>query len=502
MKYIFNSDKPFQTPDPLGNNLFFLLGLCLLVLPIWVVSYPPMVDIPQHMAQINTLKHFWSGDEYFRRIYQLNWFTPYLVGYLSIYLLSLFLPLLISLKLLLSLSLIGLALVVRRLFQVVEIDPSVVWLTFPAAIGYSFYFGFLNFFVTTPIAIYFIICGIEFEKFPTFRKTLALVLLSMLLFFCHVLALAYSLLILGAVVLVKNHRNIRLLFLKLLPLTFSMLLGTVWLLITHHGESQASNSVIVYDITFRRVLVLLQTISGSDLPAPMWIISAVVLLYPPLSGARLTRKTWRWVPLAVSLVVFSIIPMNVFGTGFVYPRFGQFVGIFWLLIWDYKSVSSKYLRWVVFICIIGWFGFNTTRFWLFEQENDDFKTVLSHMEPNKRTLSLMADNRTPYFNFPMYLHYGAWYQAENRGIVDFSFSMFFPLMLRYKKDSAPKIYPGFEWNPIFFDWKQDNGSNYYYFLVRAPVNIGRQVFKGYMHKVRLKANIGNWWLYENAGNIQ
>ena len=73
-------------------------------------------------------------------------------------------------------------------------------------------------------------------------------------------------------------------------------------------------------------------------------------------------------------------------------------------------------------------------------------------------------------------------------------------MLRYKKDAIPKIYDGFEWNPLYFDWRRDNGANYYYFLVRAPLSIDRQVFKGYLPKVRLKANIGNWWLYEHAGN--
>lgn len=504
MKSISSSNKPSQTLDPLGNKLFFVLGLCLLVLPIWVVSYPPMVDIPQHMAQINSLQHYWSGDEYFKSIYELNWFTPYLAGYLSVYLLSQFLPLLISLKLVLSLALIGMPVAVRRLLQVAEVDPSVVWLSFPATIGFSFYFGFLNFVVATPLAIYFIICGIEFEKHPTVKKTFGLVLLSVLLFFCHVLALGFSLLILGGVFLAKNYRNIRLFFLKLLPFTFSILLAIVWLALSYRGELQSSNSSIIFDITFRRVLVLLQAISGSEVPVPMWIVCAVVLLYPQLSGAKLTRKPWRWVPFALALIMFSAFPLFMFGTGYVYPRFGQFAAIFWLLLWDYKPVPSRYLRWMVFLCMIGWFGFNTTRFRLFEQENDDFKTVLSLMEPNKRVLSLMVDNRSPYFGspFPMYLHHGAWYQAENRGIVDFSFAMFFQLMLRYKKEAIPQIYDGFEWNPILFNWKRDNGSNYYYFLVRAPVNIDRQVFKGYLPQVRLKTHSGNWWLYENAGNTR
>lgn len=501
MKNFLNLENPSLTLDPLENKLFFSFALFLLVLPIWVVSYPPMVDIPQHMAQINSLKFFWGGDEYFQSIFEVNWFTPYLVGYLSVYLLSQFFPLLISLKLVLSLSLIGLPISLRRLFQVAEVDPAVVWLTFPATVGFSFYFGFLNFLVATPVAIFFLVIGIEFEKDPTRKKAVGLMLLSVLLFFCHLLALGFCLSILGLIYLAKNYKNLRLFFVKLIPLAPPIPLTILWLFLTHGRESQTSG-VIIFDISVNRVLVLLKALSGSDMLALMLIISALILLYPPLSGAKLSRKPWRWVPLAVSLLIFFAFPRYIFGTGSTYPRFGPFVGIFWLLIWDYKPLPPKYLRWLVFICILALFCFTTTRFRLWEQENNDFKTVLQLMEPNKKVLSLMVDHRSKYFGYPLYLHYGAWYQAENRGIVDFSFAMFFPEMLRYKKSAIPKIPFDFEWQPTIFNWQRHGGSNYYYFLVRAPVNIGKPIFKNHLHNVRLKANIGNWWLYENTGGMQ
>ncbi|HNE26244.1 MAG TPA: hypothetical protein PLH12_03795, partial [Pseudomonadales bacterium] len=67
---------------------FFLLCCLGCAMPVLVAAYPPMVDLPQHAAQITALREFLSGNPLFVNLFNVSFFNPYWAAYIPIFFLS------------------------------------------------------------------------------------------------------------------------------------------------------------------------------------------------------------------------------------------------------------------------------------------------------------------------------------------------------------------------------------------------------------------------------
>src|SRR5262245_53269830 len=76
----------------LSNPRLFWVVLVLSVVPLWFSPYLPAVDLSQHASHVAALKEILAGNETFTRLFELHWFTPYLIAYLLLYVLSFVLP--------------------------------------------------------------------------------------------------------------------------------------------------------------------------------------------------------------------------------------------------------------------------------------------------------------------------------------------------------------------------------------------------------------------------
>src|SRR5690606_41704732 len=56
--------------------------------PVLASTYPPMVDMPQHAAQIESVRGYLQGRWAFAELFELKLCTPYWLGYGVAYLLS------------------------------------------------------------------------------------------------------------------------------------------------------------------------------------------------------------------------------------------------------------------------------------------------------------------------------------------------------------------------------------------------------------------------------
>jgi hypothetical protein len=81
-------------------------------------------------------------------------------------------------------------------------------------------------------------------------------------------------------------------------------------------------------------------------------------------------------------------------------------------------------------------------------------------------------------------------------MVDVSFAAISHQLIRYRPDAMPPARSGFEFEPGTFDW-QIHGR-YDYFLVRAALDLGPQLFGKATAPVVLRAHNGAWWLYERV----
>jgi hypothetical protein len=122
-----------------NNNRLFVSTVLLSIAPFWFGQNLPMIDMPQHAAQIAALREIWAGNETFTQLFHVNWFTPYLLGYLLLYVDSLVMPVAVVTQLVVSLSLIAVPLLTGMLLRTASADERWKWLAIPCAFSFAFY---------------------------------------------------------------------------------------------------------------------------------------------------------------------------------------------------------------------------------------------------------------------------------------------------------------------------------------------------------------------------
>jgi hypothetical protein len=93
--------------------LLSLAGLAL----IWHTPFLPLLDLPQHLAQITLLSDLWLGQSPFAHDIWINWTTPYLLFYLPTTVLALLLGPVLATQVFLSLAYLGFLWAGARLLQ-------------------------------------------------------------------------------------------------------------------------------------------------------------------------------------------------------------------------------------------------------------------------------------------------------------------------------------------------------------------------------------------------
>jgi len=182
--------------------------------------------------------------------------------------------------------------------------------------------------------------------------------------------------------------------------------------------------------------------------------------------------------MAISgFATFMLFPTFGMGTAFLYDRFGLFLPILWFVLWEKTPYDSPRFQWLGMFAVFIWAGVNMLRFSAFNLETNGFEKLMAEMEPGKRALSLIATHGSSQFTAPVFLHFPSWYQAVNRGIVDFNFGMSHVTIVRYKPEKRPAFADTLAWNPGNFEWLKNRGDNYDYFIVRARPAANRHAMR-------------------------
>lgn len=483
----------------LENRLLFAVALTLSVVPLWIPQFLPLVDVPQHAAQVASLHELWSSNALFTDVLMVNWFTPYIGGYLVAYAVSLIFPVVTSIKIVVSAAAIGLPIVTGLLLREVGADERLKWLAIPGSYSFALYWGFLVYLVAVPMALLLIWLTVRFEKKPTLVRSLGIAGFSVLLFYFHVIALGFGALISLTYILAKNLRAPFRLVRCSLPYTAPLPLIALWLARTLETEPSVEGSPIIFAPLSSRLVTLFAQISGFDGVAfgvGLVVVAAFVLL-PVVFRYRLSSRPERWLLLLVGLIVYLSFPYYMQSTAYLYQRLGVFLIPLWLMAWDPPQRRSVWLAPVAMAVVGLWLTVNTNRFVAFAAESRSFDSVLERAEPGHRMAGMLDCNASRSFGYPVYLHFHAWYQATAGGIADNSFAMTFPSLVRYRDLNAPRVGDELAWRPGEFQWERDGGPSYDYFIVCAGADVSAALFKDHLASVQLVAHERQWWLYRN-----
>ena len=478
--------------------MLFGLALVVAVVPLWIPEFPPLVDIPQHAAQVSTLRELLSGSLFHARELEINWFTPYLGGYLLLYLANIILPIVPATKLVLSLAIMALPMVSGLILRTMGGDERLKWLAIPGGYGFAVYWGFFVYLVAVPIALFLVCLTVAYERNPTLKRSLGIAVFCVALFFCHVIALGFGALISLAYLLAKNFRDPLRLIRCALPYTAPLPLIVIWMKGIMSTEASVRQAPFVWGTLHEKLVVLFTQFSGLDgktFGLSLALVGLIGLL-PILAGYRISARPERWLPMLVGSLVYLAFPSYVQNTAFLFHRLAVFLVPLWLIMWDPpQRVRPAFLLAVPAVLMI-WFSVNLNRFVSFSKESASFATVMHRAEPGKRMAGLMVCNSSSSFVNPVYLHFAAWYQAQSGGISDISFAITHPSLIRYRDMQAPRIGEYIAWRPLDFSWDRDGGPSYDYFLVCAQGDATSVIFKQHVNSVRLVARDHSWWLYQ------
>jgi hypothetical protein len=501
-----------------GRDLLIVVAAALLAtIPVWIPTFPPMTDLPQHAAQVALLREMLQPGFPYAASFHINWFTPYLFGYLLVYSLVPLVGMVTACKIVISIALAAVPIATAVVMTETGSDRRWALLAIPAMYAFPYHWGFLNFLVAAPLGLLFVSLALRQARQPTVAGAIALGVTINLLFFCHAMICLFFGGVAGCILLL-NSRTPWMAIRQLLPLASVIPIMIGW------GTRTLANPLAqrptMWDLNwfttdepyyFRnaswahagwgwgRTAGLLPRLLGT-LPGVLpTLVGLALFLLPFAAGARLSRRLTVWVPFLLCLATLLFVPGVLFGTDYTFQRFTVFALPLFLLTLEQPS-GHVWPRWTWPACallVAGWIGVVSLHAVQYEREAAGFEEILARMEPGQRAISFAYERDSDSAIAPSFLHYPSWYAALKQGVVDPSFAGTHVQVVLYRPEAQPmaRLW-GFEWAPGMFDWDLFGGSQYRYFVARAPRDMGLRMFRNATCPIRLVHHVNHWWLYE------
>jgi hypothetical protein len=477
--------------------LLFVFGVALYTLLV-KQTYLPMIDIPQHAAQISMWKHFDAGTLVDSDKFELNWFTPYLGGYCMARFFAMFFSVSMAIRLTVLLSIL---LPLAAMYYGLRERQFVRWGVFlfiPFLFGWNFYWGFLNFLFAVGPCLFciFVTCS-KIDRSPD-RVHFYLGAFSLILFFFHALLSLFYLGITGVYLLLKTA-DLRKCIPSLISVVPYFLLVVAWRRSIDARAPELTDEV-AWRLGFERILELPTTMLSANYygstAALFVLLTSIILIVLGMVFFKTSKK--RLSILLVVMLIYLTIPQFLFGTYHLYQRFSFLLIPFSLFVFtgvrDGRMAFARLFQIVSIIvpCVFLFFLHGTFR--SFDQENKSFSQVLGQMESDKTVLSLMGDSTSVSVGGNPLLHFPIWYQSECGGRADFSFASFNPVLVRYKKSEKPLANDIFAWYPETFNWK--TFEKYDYYIIRTTTPVTQFLVPEAVDEVHLKYSSDKWYLFE------
>lgn len=498
----------------LSDRPIWCLALLWAVFQIWLVKYPPMIDFPQHVAQVALLQDLVTGRSSWSHEFWINVKTPYLIGYGLSFLLATVVTPLVAMKAVLTVAAAAFLFGAWSLRRVAGADRSMDWMAVAAFTGFAYHWGFVTFLVASPILLAFVlllhhVCRTERPALPS----VALAAVGVGLLLAHGLMFVFAWCLAGAMLLVNLPRQrFSLWLVRAWPLLAMAVCAMVYFYIARSTEQTINGGVSTrVDVNLNpinRIRPLLTLALDHKSGSAVMLMSMGLLAAPWLMGLRPVMRLNHpaVVFFAVTLGFLLVVPGSLMDTGFVYERFAVFFFPAYGCL--FMAGGGTALRWQAprrFLAVALMFtvtalvcAHRTHVARTFDAHMKGLDAILAVAEPGQRMVYLpLEEHLDPRREDNLFVHTGAYYQAMNHGLVDFNFAWFAPQIVRFRPEHRPAIKVGFEWAPEKFDWVAHQGDRYRLFLFRGGKAADHHRLLGRPNcDVRLQATEGQWFLYE------
>ena len=431
---------------------------------IWLAHWPPMADMPQHVAQVALLHDLLTGQSPWASEFRVNLLTPYLIGYGLALPLSFIFSATTAVKIVLTGAFLAFVASLRQLAREVGSDQRLDWLFIPAFFGFAYDWGFYTFLVACPLGVQFIRYARLHAISRDIGSGLKVVGLGVALLLSHGLVFLFAGLIGGVSMLagIKNRTELGRAAIPYLMLALAcMSLAVAQRLADPVTDLSGFQWAADPLIRVNRILRAIQSpYNEAFLP-----LTFVFLAAPFLLGLRFDWSASK--PLVVLLIILMVAPFTALSTDFVYERFAIFVlPMFALsLKQSEQPPAGQQLAGLAIIVAATWagLGLHVLAIRAAAVEAAHFERVLDAAEPGRRAARVTSNRygQPPITSF----YLPSWYEVEKRGLVEFNFAQFYPEVVRYRERTPTN---GFVFDPrqLLFSWNDPHARDFDYYFVR------------------------------------
>lgn len=475
----------------------WLLTACAVasVVPLWCARFLPFSDMPEQVAVIATLRHYWDASwnvrgEYVVALGQ----SQYLLYHVVAALLSVVTDSAeLANRILLTLTGLAFPCALRSLLRAFGRDPRLALFGVPAFWSRPLTMGFVPYVVSVPVVLWALALAVRQAESPTRRRAIGLCAVSVALFYLH--ANAYVLFLLGAFGVLGGHAIQRIWRMELgarkaraLAETRALLRMSVWVLPSAIcATAWTLRGAIAPQLEEHQVLYVPLRYLLAEFPRwshdiwrshwdegcaiVVWTAFAVLLVQ---RGARQQRgRAWiAAIPFACAVLTYLALPYSV-GVGVMLNvRVAVFVAVLAPLLLDTVRGTRATVPLLAVACanlvLAGDAAYEVHR--VETDELGDVDRLLLRMEPDTRVVTLPFHLSSHHTHWAPWTFFGSYARSRHGGIAGFSFSEISHWPIHYREEIAPPKKSVF-WTFDACRFRNEVDGRYYdYVLARGDVD--------------------------------
>lgn len=494
---------------PRKETLFYLAIAVMASAPAWIVKYPPIQDLPFHLATIRVIHDIGNPVYGFDDFVLTLGRTQYVFYYLVASLLSYLVGIVPANILLMSAYLGGTPLALRELLRALGKDERLSILAVPLLVNVMFMFGLLPFLLGIPLMFWGLATAVRWFEDPNPKRGALLAVIAFALFYSHVFPFGIFALGFAAMFPWSTPRRW---ILAGLPTVPAILALARWTLFTDAGKLSRGaltpgpgDGVQSVHQALPGVFQWLTDVFKDESDERLLVATGMValLLLGLAQGERdhssERSRAYVLLPLACIVLYFTMGE----GHDYIWLISQRFPILFLLTVIPLLRIPKGTLgqfATVILVVLAGTSTVNTCRhFMRFQlEEVGDIDGALAVMEPRKHVAALIFDRGSNVTNWAPFLHFGSYYQFQKGGVIQFSYAGYAHWPFDYRPGRYPP--PGgparkrWEWTPESVNLREL--SPYYdYVLTRGD---GFRPPPGTFH---LKWSGERWAVWERDGAL-
>lgn len=477
------------------SELVFFAVAAISAVPLWLVEWPPIQDLPQHLAAVRVLADYDEPALRFAEHFTIELSrTQYLAYYLVARVLAVPFGALVANKLLISAALVGAPYAMRFLLSALGRDWRPAYFVVALAWNAHLVLGFLNFIAAIPLCLVGLGHAVLLRRRWTGLRAAVLAAIALVTFYTHVVPFGF--LFLGAA-LVGAGDGVVWTAKRWLPLVPSALAALVWSQKSPAGRATAAAARLreapgAPEPRF-------ETVAENLHRAPSWVtdvlradaddwvlvawagLALACFALAPLeqrsaaSRAETTSRVRIGLLAPLALVLYFALPSSF---DWIWPINARFALLALLFLIVSIPAPERLAGAMVFSAVASLALYSSAEvgaaFRRFEREEvGDFDEAVAVVPEGSRVVGLVFERESAHVKFSPFLHSAAMLQAKRGGAAMFTFMDFPPSPVRFRERDRPaRVAPRWEWMPDRVDPRRDL-EWFDYALVRGgPGRIG------------------------------